>query len=258
MNNIDVRKTFIPQTDGRALDFIKVCAAIFMVIDHINATLLDSTQPPMFLIGRATFPLFCYALAVSLMKVGPEKAPHYAWTRYAPRLLLLAIITEPIAQFSRDIGPLGNVLFTLALGAVLAGLCFRLKEWQTAALCALGIGLMYFPAFFEFSTAGAMLPAAFILAMRGRVIGYVCLAALLCCINLSGFGDLMTKIDSDVITFICMMAAACIIIPVSLIRFAATQPQDGRYLPKYFLHVFYPLHLLLIWAVGYFFMGLGA
>jgi hypothetical protein len=258
MNNIDVRKTFIPQTDGRALDFIKACAAVFMVIDHVNMTLLDSAHPPMFLIGRATFPLFCYALAVSLMKVGPEKAPHYAWTRYAPRLLLLAVITEPIAQFSRDIGPIGNVLFTLTLGAVMAGLCFRLKQWQTATLCLLAIGLMYFPQVFEFSTAGVMLPAAFILAMRGRIIGFACLGALLCFINLPGFADVLEKSDPDVLVFICMVAAACIIVPISLIRFAATQPQDGRYLPKYFLHVFYPLHLLVIWAIGYFFMGIGA
>lgn len=257
MNNTNARKTFIPQTDGRALDFIKISAALFMVIDHINMSLLDSSQPHMFMIGRATFPLFCYALAAGLMKPAPEKAARYALTRYAPRLLLLAIITEPIAQFSRDIGDIGNVLFTLALGAVMAGLCLRLKEWQTVALCLTGVGLMYFPSFIEFSTAGIMLPAAFMLAMRGRVAGYACLGLLLCFINLADFRTLFETGDGNTLIFIVMTAAACILPPLFLLRYAVSLPQDGRYLPKYFLHVFYPLHLLLIWSVGHFIMGIG-
>lgn len=221
-------------------------------------TLLDSTRPEMFLVGRATFPLFCYAIAVSLLKAGPEKGPQYAWTRYAPRLLLLALITEPIAQFSRDIGAVGNVIFTLGIGAALAGLSYRLRDWQIAALSGLAISLMYFPPMFEFSAAGAMLPAAFMLAMRGRVTGFICLAALLSTINLGGFPDLFKNGTSDAAIFITMAALACIVTPLLLIRYAATLPQNGRYLPKYFLHVFYPAHLLAIWAIGRFFMGIGA
>lgn len=256
MNNNNALKTFIPQTDGRALDFIKVCAAVFMVIDHINMTLFDSTRPEMFLVGRATFPLFCYAVAVSLLKAGPEKGPHYAWTRYAPRMLLLALITEPIAQFSRDIGPIANVIFTLGIGAAMAGLSYRLREWQIAALCALAVGLMYFPPVFEFSAAGAMLPAAFMLAMRGRPLGFICLALLLSTINLGGFASLLEKEDTDALVYASLAALASIATPLILIRYAATQPQDGRYLPKYFLHVFYPAHLLLIWAIGRFLLGM--
>ena len=74
MDNKTACKTFIPQVDGRALDAIKICAAVFMVIDHINTTLLASTRLEMFLIGRITFPLFCYALAASMLKAGPDKA----------------------------------------------------------------------------------------------------------------------------------------------------------------------------------------
>lgn len=251
MDNAATSKSFIPQTDGQALDFIKICAAVFMVIDHINTSLLGSTQPAMFLLGRAVFPLFCYALAMSLFRVGPEKMPRYAIRRIAPRLLILAVITEPIAQLSRDIGPMGNVLFTLGFGALVAGLTCRFKDWHIAALCLLSLLPLYFMPLIEFSTAGVMLPAAFLLVLRGRKIGYACVFMLLACINLPVIGNITETVTSQDIMGITLTAAATIITPIALIRYAASQPQTGRYLPKYFLHVFYPLHLAIIGIVHY-------
>lgn len=251
MNNLTIRKSFIPQTDGQALDFIKICAAVFMVMDHINASLLGSTQPVMFLLGRAVFPLFCYALAMSLLRVGPEKTPRYALRHIAPRLLILAVITEPIAQLSRDIGPVGNVLFTLGFGAIVAGLTCRLKDWQIAALCLLSLLPLYFMPLVEFSTAGIMLPAAFLLVLRGRKIGYACVFMLLACINLPVIGNITEAVTAEDILAISLTSAATIITPIVLIRYAADQPQTGRYLPKYFLHIFYPLHLAIIGVIHY-------
>src|SRR6218665_1347796 len=143
MSNKAVSKTFIPQADGRGLDFIKACAAVFMVIDHVNLTLFGAGKPELFMIGRLTFPLFCYALAVALFKVKDGKGTEYALRRYAPRLLLFAIVTEPIARFSRDVDAY-NVMFTLAFGAAMAGISLGLKDWDVALLCATAIGLMYF------------------------------------------------------------------------------------------------------------------
>jgi hypothetical protein len=249
---------FIPQVDGRALDFIKICAAVFMVIDHVNMSLLGSRYPEMFLTGRIAFPLFCYALAAGLMKAAAVRPPRYLWTRYIPRLLMIALITEPVARFSRDIGEIGNVLFTLALGAAAMALCRQLRDWQAAALCALAIALMYFPPLFEFSTAGVMLPAMFARAMQGNRMGLACLAALLASINIPGFAALLEDGNPNTAVFIGTITLVCIFPTLALIRFAAAAlPQDGRYLPKYFLHVFYPAHLLVIWGIGRFFMGIG-
>lgn len=256
MDNTSPRKTFIPQVDGRALDAIKICAALFMVIDHINSTLLDSTRPEMFLIGRATFPLFCYAIAVGLMKAGADKAPAYGLKRYAPRLLLFAVLTEPIAQFSRDIGPTANVLFTLALGAAVAGLTYKMRDWQIAALSVLAVALMYLPTPIEFSSAGVMLPAAFLLTLRGRKLGMPCLLALLATINMGGFRELLADETAPVFAFMLLVALAAIVTPLYIIRNVAGLPQDGRYLPKYFLHIFYPLHILLIGLYARFALGM--
>jgi len=256
MDNIALRKSFIPQVDGRALDAIKICAAIFMVIDHVNHMLLQDAHPAMFLIGRATFPLFCYALAAGLMRAGPEKAPSYALKRYAPRLLLFAVLTEPIAQFSRDIGPVGNVLFTLGLGAAMAGLSYRMKDWQIALLTVLSIGLLYFAPPIEFSMAGVLLPTAFLLTLRGHALGLPCLLALLATVNLCGFQYLLEDETAPIAAFFVLVALATTIPPILIIRSLSQMPQDGRYLPKYFLHVFYPLHLLLLGLYAKFVLGL--
>ena len=60
----NLAKNLLPQLDGRALDSIKICAALFMVIDHVNLMWLHETSFPMLLAGRGTFPLFCYAVAL--------------------------------------------------------------------------------------------------------------------------------------------------------------------------------------------------
>lgn len=256
MSNQTVSKTFIPQADGRGLDFIKICAAVFMVIDHVNSTLLGGTRLEMLMLGRITFPLFCYALAVALFKAGEEKAFGYALKRYTPRLLIFAVLTEPIARFSRDIGDTYNVMFTLALGAAVAGLSLRMKDRVFALLCIVSVGLMYFPPLTEFSFVGIMLPAGFLFAMRKRPLGVPCLLLLLACVNYGNYGALIDDFAPQALVLMVMMSLFCIIPPLWLIRFAATMPQSGRYLPKYFLHVFYPAHMLAIWAVGRYIMHL--
>ncbi len=221
-----------------------------MVIDHVNLTLLGASRPDLFLIGRLTFPLFCYALAVALFKAKDGKGTEYALRRYAPRLLLFALVTEPIARFSRDVDVI-NVMFTLAFGAAMAGVSLRLKDLHVALLCAGAIALMYFPPLFEFSAAGVMLPTAFLMVLRGRALGIPCLIALLAFTNLGNFGDLFADTSLRGVIFFGIIALVCIVPPILLIRYAAANvPQTGRYLPKYFLHIFYPAHLLAIWAVG--------
>lgn len=256
MTNQPVSKTFIPQVDGRGLDFIKICAAVFMVIDHVNSTLLDKSRLEMLMLGRITFPLFCYALAVALFKAGDEKAFEYALKRYTPRLLVFAVLTEPIARFSRDIGDTYNVMFTLALGAAMAGLSLRMKDGVFALLCVAAAGLMYFPPRIEFSFVGIMLPAGFLCALRGRKLGMPCLLLLLTCANYGDYGALINDFSPQAAALMMMISLFCIVPPIWLIRFAATMPQNKRYLPKYFLHVFYPAHMLAIWAVGRYIMHL--
>src|SRR3989338_5224412 len=107
----DSKKSFLHQCDGRALDFIKICAALLMVVENMNVIWFDETFFPLHLLGRAAFPLFCYAVAVAVMK----KEGAGGAGRYVIKLLILGALVQPFYQPALGAGTC-NVIFTLAAG----------------------------------------------------------------------------------------------------------------------------------------------
>lgn len=250
MNNIKNPKSFLPQLDGRALDFIKICAAIFMVTDHVNSIWLNSDSTGMYLIGRATFPLFCFAVAAAVLRAPADRMP-----KYIGRLLIFALVAEPFSQLARDIGQV-NILFTLAAGALFASLLPRLKSWQVYACYAGAILSMLLPSGLEYGLAGVVLPAAFLQALQGKTSSYLILPLLLFSANLGGFAGLFAT-TADVTAFAALVfatALASTVIPIFIMEAGSYFPKNGRYLPKYFLHVFYPLQFFVLWLAKPFFL----
>jgi len=256
MVNTPSAKTLLPQVDGRALDFIKIAAAVFMVIDHINLIWYDSEVPGMFLVGRATFPLFCYALAAAFLRAGPQKAPDYALRKYMPRLLALAAVSEVVSLITRDTGLL-NVIFTLAFAAGVAGYSYRLKDWHLILLCMIAVILDNQCSLWlgerhllpEFGPAGIMLPAAIMMYMQGRKGGLACMAALIAVMNLGAFGDILSNLSAPVISYVTLIWFSSTALPLWVIKWSQRLPNDGRLLHKYALHIFYPGHLLVLWGL---------
>lgn len=260
MSNINPDKTFIPQLDGRALDLAKICAAVFMVADHVNALLLDDAYVGMYLAGRATFPLFCYALAVAVFKAGPARARDYSLKKYAPRLLLLAVLVEPVSLLTRDIGQF-NVLFTLGLGAALAGACFTLATARLYLVFAALLAAQFFTGGgMEFGTAGIALPAILVAVLQGRRGSWLFAAAALFLINQQDMlANLQAAAGMDAVPAF-LLAGLLVAVSAAALSFAALRvcallPQDGRYLYKYALHIFYPGHMVLIWLAGRIFLA---
>jgi len=106
---------------------IKALAAGLMVADHIGVVLdLEWLR----IVGRFSFPLFAWLLA--------QGAKHTSdWNRYQQRLLVLAIVTQPLhALFIRSFLPL-NAVFALWLGLLLV----KLDE-QKQLTPLLGMGLI--------------------------------------------------------------------------------------------------------------------
>lgn len=57
-----------------ALESLKWLALGLMVIDHLNAYLWAWRYPPLYALGRLTFPLFAFVLAYNLARPGNERA----------------------------------------------------------------------------------------------------------------------------------------------------------------------------------------
>lgn len=239
-------KFFLPKHDGRALDFIKICAAIFMVVDHVGFIWFDHDFFLMMLIGRGTFPLFCYAVAIAILKANGSFP-----ARYITRLLIFAIVAEPFYYFT--FGTLeGNVIFTLAGGALMAAIADRVKLWQMYVLYIGAMMSMLMPFPIEFGLAGIMLPSAIMLMLRGEKSVFPFLILLLFFINAGNFvNDFREGVSPAVISVVFfMIGICCMVLPMMVLNFAKNFQQTGRYLSKHALYVFYPAHLFLLKIFG--------
>ncbi len=112
---------------------LKWLAMLTMLIDHIGAVfVIGPWYIWMRMIGRMAFPIYCFLLA--------EGAAHTrSRLKYALRLLLCAVVTEPIFDYTLHGGWFKtghqNVLWTLlfALLAIMIG-DFRGRKWKSPLL----------------------------------------------------------------------------------------------------------------------------
>jgi len=220
MNKQSLSKTLLPQCDGRALDVIKVCAAIFMVIDHINLLWFDRSSFILSLLGRASFPLFAYAVAA-----GAQRGSKH----YVAKLLLLAVISQPVFMWVTGEREL-NVVFTLAAGALMT----RLPPAGVIVLALLSIPATLLPEINSFGLAGIMLPA--LIMQRSLLI----LPALFC-LSAQGFENSAAYWIVE-----AQLGLASSLLPLMTIRAATAFSGRQRVLPRYALHIFYPAHLVVL------------
>jgi hypothetical protein len=120
---------------------IKILAAVFMVMDHVCYLLMPEFVILHF-IGRLSFPLFAWLLAKG------EKHTRNVY-RYGGRLLITAIISQPIYSFVFQRSSF-NILYTLLLGLVMLRLIKRYSQlWQQLIITGLcvavseGLGFEY-------------------------------------------------------------------------------------------------------------------
>lgn len=220
-----------------------------MVIDHIDYTFFDRGEIWMFIVGRATFPLFCYAIAANMYRSGHDLGR--VLKSYGLILMAMAIVTEPISQLTRDID-VANVLFTLAFGGVIAALSLRLKDLYLVIAFCVFAALSFFPTFSEFGWSGMALPAVLLAIMRQKNWAWIFAAFFLLMLNT---GVILSDASfnwhdvAPIMPFIFITFFGVTFLPATFIYAAKTYTQTGRLLHKYALHLFYPGHLLILWII---------
>lgn len=118
--------------------FLKILALLFMIVDHLGASIFPGIQE-FRVIGRMAFPLYAWCLVVGSVKTRNV-------FRYGLRLLLLGIIAQPLYMMAlshtwTDL----NILFSLLIGLVaIYGIQRRafLSQFWAPALCYLLLGYL--------------------------------------------------------------------------------------------------------------------
>jgi hypothetical protein len=231
---------------GASLDTLKLLAMVFMVLDHINTVCLGETAPWMFYVGRGAFPLFAFAMACHLYRQTPLD-------RYVQRLVVFALISQLVYVLAFDEVVL-NILFTLALAAMVAPWLVAQTPWHRHVLFALALSSVFIEDAIDLDLLGIVLPAAFVSAMKGQRFSLLWIWIILIFLNLE-IGDVaglervgLVLNESSLDPLLTI--SSTIVLP--WVSYAFCRHLSGeRFLPRYTLYWFYPGHLLLlvIWRV---------
>lgn len=129
-------------------EVLKYLALACMLLDHVDAWLLDRSVPWLHAVGRLALPLFCFCLGVGI-------AVRRDFDSALRRLLSWGCVCLVLQLLVRELLPL-NVLFTLAGGVTIAA---WLLDTSRPALPSLGLGLLL-AGLSEFGPFGVALAAA--------------------------------------------------------------------------------------------------
>jgi hypothetical protein len=225
---------------GAPLDLVKLVAAGLMLVDHVNYLFGDASPNLMWLLGRAAFPLFVFALACNLMR-GTKLA------RYVQILILLGAVSQPIFATTTSIVQ-GNIIFTLAVGAVVAAAMRTQRPMTQHLIFAAGIACILSPFVqarygLDYGVAGILLPAALLCVLEGKWWHTIWLVLLVFALNwYPSEGWKLHPIEAA--CFAGGLSSAVALAALAL----RNRP---RFLPRYALHVFYPGHLLVLMIIHY-------
>ena len=231
-------------------NMLKILAAIFMTVDHIGL-LFFPTEMIFRIIGRLAFPIFAFMIAE-----GARYTRHRL--RYFLSIFVLGVICQ-IVYFVTSESLYMCILITFSLSLIML---FTLKDLKIAifkekksiadiaarvALFVLAVTVAYLTCSFlevDYGFAGALLPVfASIFDFRGVNIPekFKFLDKLYIRVLTFGAGLLLHALVSDLKIQIYALYA--------LILLFLYSGERGKYNMKYFFYIFYPVHLVVLYAI---------
>lgn len=193
-------------------------AALIMVVDHIGIMFFPG-EMGLRLIGRLSFPLFAFGIAQGVTYTSN-------FPKYLFRILLAAVISQPIyerAFYNTNLNP----LFTLAFGAMvlwffrkgqkeqfLAMVLLVFSFWLKSSYSWYGVATIFFYGFYY------------------------------CAKEVSFYGQMALQVIYGLLTGVWIQSLSLFAFPI-----AGRVLKRTVHLPKYFLYVFYPLHLVILMAI---------
>lgn len=231
-----------PSRDA-ALDLIKWLALLTMLIDHLR-----HAWPELYFLyvpGRLAFPLFCLAIAVNVARPRADDAGGVT-ARYLGWLLLFSLVSEWPYRLLVPTAESLNVMPTLVLGLLIANAVQRTDiqaRWLgTGALATAVLAHEWL----MFGVFGALLPAAFLLALRGP--RGVWLLPMLGCLAANYWAPFYADAARGD-PFAWSVLAMCLFAPLLGLLLLRRQPPFPVPPVRRWAYLFYPAHFLVLVAL---------
>ncbi|MCB9639205.1 MAG: hypothetical protein H6727_09965 [Myxococcales bacterium] len=232
-------------TEG-SLDALKLLALLLMTLDHTNQSILGGHYDILTNLGRAAYPLFCFAMACNLLRNAPLD-------RYITRMVAFALLSQPFYILAFDESKL-NVLFVLCLAALVSRWLLEQSPRTQHIVFALSLLGFFLKDPVEYDVLGLVYPAAITLGLQGHKRGWFWCVLLSPLLNMDLDRVVEHNGGSWDIAFqpkeFLWVTAAVLLLPVA-VHWLCKQLRTPRFLPKYLFYVYYPLHLgiLALWRL---------
>lgn len=214
---------------------LKIIAIVAMLFDHISYIIFGEFSI-MNYIGRLAFPIFAFLIAEGYSHTSNLK-------KYFYRLFIFAIISQiPYMLFVSTFGGsfVLNILFTLTLGLLTITVYEKANNkilgFIFVILSAIAAQLLHF----DYGWFGISTIFIFHLFKKKKILASI-LFILVTFINY--FYKFILFLDTRylfIILFVCLT-----LIPINLYN-----EKKGKNI-KYFLYIFYPLHLILLYFLNF-------
>ncbi|MCD8120133.1 MAG: conjugal transfer protein TraX [Lachnospiraceae bacterium] len=238
---------------------LKLLAAATMLVDHIGYLFFDGSffYEPMRVIGRLSFPLYCFFLVEGLTHTRNV-------FRYMGRLLLFALLSElPFdlmvyrndisfvfqtpAKILRIFSGKQNVLWTLLIGLIVIWICSKLKSyWFHIPTVFLGMMASYALAT-DYKNYGILIIYFFWAFPIGRAEPAGDLTDEYGEFTLQKVKLILCQIVCNLLGGVRQAFGACALFPLFLYRGEKGKNFGGRY----FFYLFYPVHMLVLVGIYY-------
>nr|WP_314567976.1 TraX family protein [uncultured Pseudomonas sp.] len=234
--------TTAPVKRNHGLDLVKWIALITMVLDHLR--LVWPELGLTFILGRVSFPFFCLAIASNVARGVPGRLMTLTNGRYFAYLVFFSMISEVPYRYFSDSNTL-NVFPTLTLGLLIAlGMYQRKLSGVCLSLAALVVAGV-FEESIMYGVYGALLPAAFMLAIKRPGLPILALLpAIICVLMNSRFGALERALTLDAFAALALIAAfSSALFGLWLTRCRLTV---DIWRVQHWAYWFYPVHLVVL------------
>lgn len=230
-------------------DILKLSAIIFMLLDHMWATIIPGNQW-MTYVGRMAFPIFAFQIAEGFIHTSD-------FGNYAKRLFIFALVSEiPFNLFygSSYIYPFHqNVMFTLLLGLLAVKAISKFQAERTLKNGAIAVGgglgavILGAVGFVDYGAMGVMTVILFYL-FRDFPFAWLAQLVGMYLLNIHFFSGMFIPIELFGRTFEFQTQGFALLALIPIHLYNGKKGKGGKFF-KYSMYVFYPLHMLILYAI---------